>query len=123
MKNLISLALIVVFISCNDSAHESTENLAKENETTEITAVKNDSVRFSIEGMTCEIGCVRTVKSRLSKMNGVLTIDMDFDTARTLDYANVTFDNRLVTTNDMKKEIESIANGIYSVNKSDPIKN
>ena len=40
---------------------------------------------------------------------------MDFDTERSTDFALIEFDSRLLSKTDIQEEIESIAQGIYSV--------
>jgi len=114
MKLILYLLVCFSFFACNNQQENSSQK--EDNaQTLELTAQHNASSKFSIEGMTCEIGCVRTVKSHLSKMEGVIEIEMDFDTARTVDYSIVHYDKNLVSESEMKTEIESIANGIYSV--------
>jgi mercuric ion binding protein len=112
MKKLILFIPFYVTCACTEQSHSSEvtsdiiENIEPE---------ANASSTFTIEGMTCEIGCVRTVKSHLSKMKGVIDINIDFDTARVKDYSTVNFDDRFVSEADIKAEIESIANGLYKV--------
>lgn len=116
MKVLLACCLFIVLFSCSESKKQ--EETLNDNHNEEIVAVNpvhNTTSTLSIEGMTCEIGCVRTVKSHLSKMNGVINIEMDFDTSRSVNFSTVDFDNNLISEQEMKEEIESIANGIYSV--------
>ena len=116
MKVLFALFVSIGLVAC--SGNSNTEKPFPNESSEEIsltTPIHNSTSTFSIEGMTCEIGCVRTVKSHLSKMNGVIDIEMKFDTARTVDYSVVKFDSKLVSETEMKDEIESIANGLYSV--------
>jgi len=106
--------LLLCFVSCQSTENE-IEFVESIQQNTAYIASHNATSTLSIEGMTCEIGCVRTVKSHLSKMNGILTVDMNFDTARTIDYSTVEFDTNLISETEMQAEIESIANGIYNI--------
>lgn len=112
MKNTWLYILLFGFISCENTTIEA-EIISQD--ITELTPIHNSTSQFSIEGMTCEIGCVRTVKSHLSKMDGVLRIEMDFDTARTIDFSTVEYNNKIISAEEMQTEIESIANGLYTV--------
>lgn len=116
MKVLFICSIIVIITACaNQTNTEFSDNSTAALDAPLTTPTHNATSTFSIKGMTCEIGCVRTVKSHLSKMNGVLDIEMNFDTSRTIDFSVVKFDQSLVSENEMKTEIESIANGIYTV--------
>lgn len=113
MKNILFICSLTLLVACGTENTESNTETASTTET--VVAEHNATSKFSIEGMTCEIGCVRTVQSRLAKMPGVLNINMDFDTARATNYSTVDFDKSIISDADMKAEIESIANGIYAV--------
>lgn len=112
MKNIWLCIILFGFIACETKTAEKETSSKTIKETP---ATHNSTSKFSIEGMTCEIGCVRTVKSHLSKMNGVLAINMDFDTSRTINFSTIEYDKNMVSEEEMQAEIESIANGIYHV--------
>ncbi|MFK8044408.1 MAG: heavy-metal-associated domain-containing protein [Crocinitomicaceae bacterium] len=114
MKPILYLLACLSFFACKNQQENSNdkEELAS---TQQLIPEHNASTKISITGMTCEIGCVRTVKSHLSKMDGVIEIEMDFDTARTINYSVIQYDKNIVSENEMRTEIESIANGIYQV--------
>ncbi|MFK8038054.1 MAG: heavy-metal-associated domain-containing protein [Crocinitomicaceae bacterium] len=112
MKKFLLYLLVLGFISCKSNSIKNHDII--KNEAASI-PIHNATCKISIKGMTCEIGCVRTVKSHLSKMNGVLNVKMDFDTSRTVDFSGVEFDKNMISEDEMKAEIESIANGIYTV--------
>jgi len=113
MKKLI-FVLPFILLSCN------TENsdVVAEVEVVEIAKkdIKADvEIKIEIEGMTCEMGCVTTIRNKVNRMKGVTSFEMDFDTERTSDYSTIQFDSRLLSSDDIKNTIEEIAQGIYSV--------
>jgi copper chaperone CopZ len=66
--------------------------------------IKKEKVALAISGMTCEIGCAKTIQAKLSKKEGVLDAKVIFiDSVATIDFdANTT----------SKKELISYINGI-----------
>ena len=59
----------LIFISCQETKKEAP--FKKQEVKTEQIAVDYKSIEVEIEGMTCEIGCARTIQSKLSKLDGV----------------------------------------------------
>ena len=113
MKNLLYL-LPLILLSCN------TESSEVDTETQKVEIAKKDikadtEVKIEIEGMTCEMGCVTTIRNKVNRMKGVTKFDMDFDVERSFDFSTVQFDSRVVSSDDIKNTIEEIAQGIYSV--------
>ncbi len=112
MKNLI-FALPILFFACTNNS-ENAKN-------TPYVVSSNDNIRtdskaqFEIKGMTCEMGCVSTIRNRVTQMKGSTSFEMDFNTERETDFATITFDSRLLSSDDIKTEIESIAQGLYAV--------
>ena len=113
MKYLIYF-LPLILMSCNsDNTEVITESegveIAKED-------IKADTeIKMEIEGMTCEMGCVTTIRNKVNRMKGVINFEMDFDTERSSDYSTIQFDSRLLSSDDIKVMIEGIAQGIYDV--------
>ena len=127
MKLFLPLLLcLTLCFSCNEEKNNTNPevlNSSSISEKTPAVAVNaNSKVSMEISGMMCEIGCVRTIKSHLSKMEGITNVKMDFDTARAVDYAIVEFDSNFIQGNQMKAEIEDIANGIYQVKAFEKMK-
>lgn len=60
--------------------------------------VKKEKVALAISGMTCEIGCAKTIQSKLSKKEGVLNATVVFtDSIATINYdANTTSKEDLI---------------------------
>ena len=51
------------------------------------TAVKKENISLAISGMTCEIGCAKTIQSKLSKKQGVTKANVIFtDSIATIEF-------------------------------------
>lgn len=57
---------------------------------------------FTVEGMTCEIGCAKTIEKNIAKMDGVKSAKVDFDKK----LAMVEFDQDKVSTNDLEDAVK-----------------
>ena len=77
--------------------------------------LKKEQVALSISGMTCEIGCAKTIQSKLSKKEGVLNAKVVFtDSIATIEYdANRTNKKELIAF------VDGIAGGdLYKASES-----
>lgn len=93
---------IICFAVFTFSACKSETKTIKE---TEIATNPNpQKVTFNISGMTCEIGCAKTIQSKLSKKSGITSAKVVF----TDSIALVEFDANTIS----KKEITSFVDGI-----------
>jgi len=78
--------------------------------------IKADTeIKIEIEGMTCEMGCVTTIRNKVNRIKGVTNFEMDFDVERSSDFSTIQFDSRVTSSHDIKEIIEGIAQGIYAV--------
>lgn len=89
----IALLSIITLTSCGASSDK------KKTEETTISA-NLETVSLAIEGMTCEIGCAKTIESKISKMEGVTESKVDFEAKKgTFTYdTNKTTEATIVTT-------------------------
>ncbi|UQD55272.1 heavy-metal-associated domain-containing protein [Flavobacterium sp. K5-23] len=115
--NLIkSIATITIacllFVSCKKNTEEAT----KETATTETEAPKAkkeiatenlQTASFSVEGMTCAVGCAKTIQEELTELEGVQTATVDFDTK----LATVTFDKTTQTPETLTKVVQATGDG------------
>ena len=77
--------------------------------------VKTENVSLAISGMTCEIGCAKTIQSKLSKKEGVLNAKVVF----TDSIANIEFDANKTSKKDLIAFVDGIAGGeLYSASES-----
>ena len=72
-----------------------------------ILPVKKENVSLAISGMTCEIGCAKTIQSKLSKKEGVLDAKVIF----TDSIANIEFDANTTSKKDLIAFVDGIAGG------------
>tara|TARA_B110000090_G_scaffold59421_1_gene67928 strand:- start:744 stop:1160 length:417 start_codon:yes stop_codon:yes gene_type:complete len=69
--------------------------------------IKRENVSLAISGMTCEIGCAKTIQSKLTKMEGVLAAKVVF----TDSIATVEFDANTLSKKDLIAFVDGIAGG------------
>ena len=106
----------LIFISCQETKKEAP--FKKQEVKTEQIAVDYKSIEVEIEGMTCEIGCARTIQSKLSKLDGVTFAKVDFESKK----GQFTYDANKVSKNEIVKKIDGIAGGdVYSVTKTEEL--
>ncbi|RDI57071.1 heavy-metal-associated domain-containing protein [Flavobacterium glaciei] len=111
-KSIVTLLLTsVVFVGCKEKP---TEIGSKETETTEAPKVKKEiaaanlqTASFSVEGMTCAVGCAKTIQEDLTGLDGVQKATVDFETK----LATVTFDKTVQTPEKLTKVVEAAADG------------
>lgn len=94
MKNLtLVLAFFgIFFVSCKENAPK---------------IEKREAVSLAISGMTCEIGCAKTIESKLSKKEGVLAAKVVFKDS----IANIEFDANRTSKKDLIAFVDGIAGG------------
>ncbi|WP_026776607.1 cation transporter [Polaribacter sp. Hel_I_88] len=81
----------------------------------EVKEVKKENVSLAISGMTCEIGCAKTIQSKLSKKEGVLDAKVVF----TDSIANIEFDANKTSKKELMAFITGIAGGeLYKASES-----
>jgi len=68
---------------------------------------KMETASLAISGMTCKIGCAKTIQSKLSKKEGVSDAEVVF----TDSIATITFDSNKTSTEDLTTFINGIAGG------------
>ena len=111
-KSFVSIALtFFLFVSCKDAASKSqtgNDTTDSASEKKEIVAVvKPETATFHIEGMSCAIGCAKTIEKKLTEMNGVQKATVDFDKKE----AVVEFDATLQTPEKLTQLVEAVADG------------
>lgn len=109
----ISLAFLVAALSISCKKETTEENAQTENV---IPAdAKLETASLAIEGMTCEIGCAKTIEDKLAHTNGVKEAKVDFEGK----LATVTFDANQQNPESLKQIVEAVAGGdTYSVTET-----
>lgn len=111
-----ALAFSLLLISCGDTVQMETE--VKTDVEVIVNEVENDSTNnyfatIDIEGMTCAMGCAKTIEDKLKAMDGVAACEVDFDNK----IASVEFDHNKTNEEKFISEITSIHDGQYQVTK------
>lgn len=112
-KIIASLAIAsLVFISCKKEedknlANIKTEETAAPKEHKAIAAENVQTASFTIEGMTCAMGCAKTIEKELSSLDGVEKAAVDFDKKT----ATVTFDKTVQNPESLTKIVQETGDG------------
>lgn len=101
MKFFKILTLLVVIITALSACKE------KKADKKEVIAIKTETASFHISGMTCEIGCAKTIQSKLSKKEGVSSAKVVFSDS----IATVKFDANQISKKELISFIDGIAGG------------
>jgi copper chaperone CopZ len=94
LKKIVFAALIVCFAFVSCKSEEKKE-------------IQKEKVSLAISGMTCEIGCAKTIQSKLSKKEGVLNAKVIFNDS----IANIEFDANTTSKKDLIAFVDGIAGG------------
>ena len=111
-KSMLTVVLAsVLFAGCKDKSNETD---SKEITTTDIPQIKKEiaaanlqTARFSVEGMTCAVGCAKTIQEDLTQLKGVQKATVDFETK----IATVTFDKTVQNPKKLTTVVEASADG------------
>ncbi len=82
LKNILVITMLVAFVmACKNDAKPEVKTV--ETESTEVMELNPDATyaksEFTVEGMTCAIGCAATIEKKIAKMEGVKSAKVDFD--------------------------------------------
>lgn len=111
IKIVVFLSVLFMFISCEKEVpNESKVNMVKKEKLT----VNLKKVSIDIEGMTCEIGCARMIQSKLSKVDGIKSANVNFEKKNGI----VEFDANQISEKEIVNVVEKIAGGdLYKIAK------
>ncbi|MEO7976007.1 heavy metal-associated domain-containing protein [Flavobacterium sp.] len=111
-KTIAALAIAgLVFVSCKKEEDKSLavanaeKTTAKEHKA--IAAENVQTASFSIEGMTCAVGCAKTIEKELSNLEGVEKATVDFDKKTAI----VVFDKTLQNSENLTKVVQETGDG------------
>ena len=111
-KSILTLLVTsLLFVGCKDKATETDSDSATKNSVTKVkkesAAANLQTANFSIKGMTCEIGCAKTIQEELNGLEGVQTAAVNFEK----ESATVSFDKTILSTKELTKVVEAAADG------------
>ena len=116
LSSLLFLSCIKTEVSQTTITTEKTEKVNSKS-----VAAKPQMATFTIEGMTCAVGCAKTIQDKLASMDGIQSAKVDFDQK----FATVEFDASIQTPALLLKTVEETGDGkTYMVSnmKSEPVK-
>lgn len=118
MKNIKNIAFAIAItlfaVSCKKETTSETKEVATTK--TEIAAENLETASFTIEGMTCEVGCAKTIESKLTGTDGVSEATVDFEKK----IATVKFDKTKQSVETLTKTVEKVGGGdLYKVTKAE----
>lgn len=108
-KSLLTLGIAsTLLIGCKDTGSKpaSASNGTK-TEKEVVAAVKPETASFKIEGMTCAMGCAKTIETKLTNLEGVQKATVNFDTKQ----ATVEFDATVQNPEKITKAVETTGDG------------
>ncbi len=106
-KLFLGIALFsLAFWSCKNETEPKVETVEVEVAEKEPTKTIDENAviakaEFTIEGMTCAMGCAKTIEKKLAKMDGVKSATVDFESKT----AMVEYDEAKVTTNSLEETV------------------
>lgn len=115
MKYIKSLAIFflatLLLVSCKEKLAETNSEATKETKVIkakkEIAAVNLQTASFTIKGMTCEIGCAKTIEEELNGLDGVKSATVNFEK----ELATVSFDKTVLDSEKITKVVEATSDG------------
>ena len=115
LRNFMIIALVALFaMNCKNDVKPEVKTIEVETATENVNTLDPNATyakaEFTIDGMTCEIGCARTIQKKLTKMEGVKSAKVDFD--RKL--AMVEYNEAQVTPASLEETVTKVAD-IYKV--------
>ncbi|MEJ6764351.1 MAG: heavy metal-associated domain-containing protein [Flavobacteriaceae bacterium] len=121
LKNILSVTFILILLSsCKTDKKVEIKTIDVSSEKISQKLDPNavySKAEFSIKGMTCEMGCAKTIEKKLAKMYGMKSATVDFKN----ELAIVEFDVAKINPLSITKTVNDISN-IYSVENMQIIK-
>ena len=112
----------LLFFSCKKTEVSQTTTIEKTVKVnSKSISAKPEIATFTIEGMTCAVGCAKTIQDKLASMDGIQSATVDFDQK----FAIVEFDASKQTPELLLKAVQETGDGktyVVSNMKSEPLK-
>ena len=112
---IVIVAIALSLAACKNNTKPEAKTVAVEISNKENTAKLDPNatyakVEFNIKGMTCAVGCAKTIEKKMAKLEGVKMAKVDFDK----ELAMVEFDEAKVTPQTLKEAVAKVSD-IYKV--------
>ncbi|HKX85736.1 MAG TPA: heavy metal-associated domain-containing protein [Flavobacterium sp.] len=111
MKNIkLSILTLVIagltVVSCKKETSEANSAETTKTESSKAVA-KAETTTMNIEGMTCAMGCAKTIENKLTGLEGVQKATVDFEKKT----ATIEYDAALQTPEKLAETVEAVADG------------
>lgn len=112
IKSVVTFGLAsIMLLSCKNASSKPALGISSETNASSkkepSVVLKSETASFKIDGMTCAIGCAKTIETKLAKMDGVQKATVDFDKKK----ATVVFDAAVLSPEKIIKAVESTGDG------------
>jgi len=122
LKNILALVMVMaLMVSCKNETNPEIKTVEAD------VAVKTEKVlnldanfvksEFTIDGMTCEIGCAKLIEKNINKMDGVKSAKVDFNNK----LAMVEYDEAMVNHTSLEATVTKSAD-VYKVSEMKTVK-
>jgi len=122
LKNILALVMVMaLMVSCKNETNPEVKTVEAD------VAVKTEKVlnldanfvksEFTIDGMTCEIGCAKLIEKNINKMDGVKSAKVDFNKK----LAMVEYDEAMVNHTSLEATVTNSAD-VYKVSEMKTVK-
>ncbi|MFD1062766.1 heavy-metal-associated domain-containing protein [Winogradskyella litorisediminis] len=113
-KRVTIFAFVTLFaVACKNNTEPeviTVKTIAEDTKSTLDPNANYAKVEFNIKGMTCAMGCAKTIEKKMAKMDGVKSAVVDFDK----ELAMVEYDDAKVSPKSLKETVSKVSE-IYKV--------
>ncbi len=110
LKNIVVVSLLlVIFSACKNESQPEVKTVDVEVKEKDVTEALDPNatyakVEFNIEGMTCAMGCAKSIEKKMAKMEGVKSAKVDYEK----ELAMVEYDEAKVTHKSLKEAVAKV---------------
>lgn len=113
---LYGFAFIAIVSACSTGVNKDLAQTESNNMETVI--VPNRLLTMEIDGMVCEMGSGESIRKALNKLEGVSSVEFDFEDERATNRAKISFDKNQISVDEMVKAITDIQDGQFKIGKT-----
>ncbi|MDD5150709.1 MAG: heavy metal-associated domain-containing protein [Flavobacterium sp.] len=111
-KSILMVTLTsLLFVGCKEKTNDAISESATETNAPkvkkEIASANLQTASFTIDGMTCAIGCAKTIEEELNGLDGVQKASVDFEKKS----ATISFDKTILNPDNIAKVVEATGDG------------
>jgi mercuric ion binding protein len=107
-KPIVALAICSLsIVGCKETASKPEITTKEVASAEKKAALKPETATLKIDGMTCAMGCAKTIERKLTEMEGVQEAKVDYDTKE----ATVSFDAAVLSPEKLSETVEATADG------------